>query len=186
MNTLYPLQNSLHGFVKISSLSMSLVTSVGRILHVMPDVFSMPPSGSSYELNGTPPLFRSIPPYLQIQVVRSGKSSFLCPFFNRLIPSSSPTDVRVPASFTFHLAEIYLEELEKAVCVSDFAHPRPHPRIIPPFIFLAAHTPTNTMYKPILKNWFVQAITRRIAATSSQTGTSLRPRVLLNACADIP
>lgn len=40
-------------------------------------VFSMPPSGSSYELNGTPQLFRNIPPYLQIQVVRSGKFSFL-------------------------------------------------------------------------------------------------------------
>ena len=152
------------------------------------DVFSMPPSGSSYELNGTPPLFRSILPYLHIQVARSGKSSFLCPLLDRLIPSSSPTDVRVPASLTFHLAEIYLEELEKAVSASDSPIPVPILALLSPFISLAVHTPTNTTYKHLEESLFrpLLAGLRSHPPKRARVSDLDYPALLSNACADLP
>ena len=142
----------------------------------------MPPSGSSYELNGTLPHFRSTLPYLLTRVVRSGKFSFLNHLCNRLIPYSSPADVRVPAGLTFHLAEIYLEELEKAVSASDSPVPVPILALLSPFISLAAHTPTNTTYKHLEESLF-----RPLLAGLRPRASGLEyPTILSNACADVP
>lgn len=53
-------------------------------------VFLMPRSGSSYEPSGTPPLFKSIILYFQIQVAHSGKSSFLAPLLILIVTPVPP------------------------------------------------------------------------------------------------
>ncbi|KAF8140566.1 nucleolar protein,Nop52-domain-containing protein [Boletus edulis] len=91
-----------------------------------------------------------------------------------------PTDIRVPTGLTFHLAEIYLEELEKAVSASDSPLPTPILGLLSPFISLAAHTPTNTTYKHLEESLF-----RPLLAGLRASGHEY-PTVLSNACADAP
>lgn len=66
----------------------------------------------------------------------------------------SPNDIRVPASLAFHLSEIYLEELEKALISSESPPPVPLSTLLLPFVGLAARTPTNTTYKHIQSSLF--------------------------------
>lgn len=149
----------------------------------------MPPSGSSYELNGTLPLSRSIPPYSRVQVAHFGKFSFLNTLLNRLISYSSPTDARVPAGLTFHLAEIYLEELEKAVSTSESPISVPILALLSPFITLAAHTPTNTTYKHLEESLFRPLLDGLRLWTSNlhKRAPDLEwPTILSNACVDVP
>jgi ribosomal RNA-processing protein 1 len=63
-------------------------------------------------------------------------------------PLFSPADIRVPAGLSYHLSDIYLEELNKA-SPSDGANPVPLSIILQPFITLAARTPTKTTYHRI-------------------------------------
>jgi ribosomal RNA-processing protein 1 len=91
----------------------------------------------------------------------------------------------VPASLTFHLAEIYLEELEKAVSASDSSVPVPILALLSPFIFLAAHTPTNTTYKHLEESLFRPLFAALRSHPKRVSGLEY-PAVLSNACADVP
>ncbi|KAH9947101.1 Nop52-domain-containing protein [Amylocystis lapponica] len=54
-----------------------------------------------------------------------------------------PEDIRVPASLSYHLADIYLEELDKALGNTPTRSlPAPLSTILTPFLTLAARTPT--------------------------------------------
>ncbi|KAF8560066.1 ribosomal RNA processing protein [Imleria badia] len=102
-----------------------------------------------------------------------------------------PTDVRVPAGLTFHLAEIYLEELENAVSTSDSPVPVPILALLSPFISLAAHTPTNTTYKHLEETLFRPLLTGLRSRTSNphkRTRVSgfEYPTIFSNACVDVP
>ena len=120
-----------------------------------------------------------------------GKFSFLDLLLDRLISYSSPTDVRVPAGLTFHLAEIYLEELEKAVSASEPPIPVPILALLSPFISLAAHTPTNTTYKHLEELLFrplLDELRPRASNLHKRTRASDLecPTILSNACAETP
>ncbi|KAG6380907.1 nucleolar protein,Nop52-domain-containing protein [Boletus reticuloceps] len=99
-----------------------------------------------------------------------------------------PTDIRVPAGLTFHLAEIYLEELEKAVSASDSPVLTPILGLLSPFISLAAHTPMNTTYKHLEESLFRPLLAGLRSRTSNPARASGHeyPIVLSNACADAP
>ncbi|KAI6153882.1 Nop52-domain-containing protein, partial [Pisolithus tinctorius] len=58
-----------------------------------------------------------------------------------------PNDIKVPSSLSYHLADIYLEELDKAIASFDSPLPAPLLALLYPFITLAAQTPTSTTYK---------------------------------------
>ncbi|KAI0828946.1 Nop52-domain-containing protein [Trametes gibbosa] len=62
-----------------------------------------------------------------------------------------PEDQRVPTSLAYHLADIYLEELDKASGNSPLPSPPPAPltTLLAPFFTLAARTPTNTTYQRV-------------------------------------
>ncbi|KAF8347092.1 nucleolar protein,Nop52-domain-containing protein [Amanita rubescens] len=60
-----------------------------------------------------------------------------------------PSDIRVPTSLIYHLADIYLEELEKALIGSPSAPPAPLLIVLKPFFSLAAKTQHKTMYQRI-------------------------------------
>lgn len=61
----------------------------------------------------------------------------------------SPSDIRVPASLAYHIADIYIEELEKALGTVTSPQPAPLATILQPFFYLAARTPRTTTYKRI-------------------------------------
>ncbi|PCH34048.1 hypothetical protein WOLCODRAFT_87225 [Wolfiporia cocos MD-104 SS10] len=62
-----------------------------------------------------------------------------------------PDDPRVPASLSYHLADIYLQELEKALGnpPQPLSLPAPLSTLLTPFITLAARTPSNITYQRI-------------------------------------
>jgi len=60
-----------------------------------------------------------------------------------------PSDIRIPTSLIYHLADIYLEELEKALIGSPSAPPAPLLIVLKPFFSLAAKTQHKTMYQRI-------------------------------------
>ncbi|CAL1694115.1 unnamed protein product [Somion occarium] len=60
-------------------------------------------------------------------------------------------DSRVPSSLAYHIADIYLEELNKAIARPPIPSPHPAPlcSILSPFFTLAACTPSNVTYRRI-------------------------------------
>ncbi|KIJ66253.1 hypothetical protein HYDPIDRAFT_86769 [Hydnomerulius pinastri MD-312] len=102
-----------------------------------------------------------------------------------------PADIRVPASLTFHLAEIYLEELDKALASSESSLPVPLLALLSPFITLAAHTPTNTTYKHLQDAMFEPLLTALRPRTSNlrkraRVSESPFENIMSNACTDTP
>ncbi|KAF8746815.1 Nucleolar protein,Nop52, partial [Rhizoctonia solani] len=57
-----------------------------------------------------------------------------------------PDDKKVPASLSYHLADIYLEELDKALDTNDEDHKLPLITLLRPFINLSACTPNKITY----------------------------------------
>ncbi|KAG9314086.1 Nop52-domain-containing protein [Chiua virens] len=102
-----------------------------------------------------------------------------------------PTDVRVPTGLVFHLAEIYLEELEKALSASDSPTPVPILPLLSPFINLAASTLTSTTYKHLEESLFrpllsdLQPRPSNPKKRSRVSGLEC-PTILSNACPDVP
>ncbi|KAG0707451.1 Nop52-domain-containing protein [Suillus ampliporus] len=96
--------------------------------------------------------------------ILSGPSGPLC-----------PNDIRVPASLAFHLSEIYLDELEKALASSESPPPAPLSTLLSPFIALAARTPTNTTlqtYPIVVVRTFARCPpSRKKARTPDNDGT---------------
>ncbi|KAK7686731.1 hypothetical protein QCA50_010331 [Cerrena zonata] len=60
-------------------------------------------------------------------------------------------DTRVPSSLTYHLADIYLEELNKALAnpPTPSSLPAPLSSLLSPYFNLAARTPSNVTYQRI-------------------------------------
>lgn len=61
----------------------------------------------------------------------------------------SSDDIRVPASLAYHISDIYVEELDKALGVGVMPPPAPLAILFEPFFALAARTPTAVTYKRI-------------------------------------
>ncbi|KAL4062983.1 nucleolar protein,Nop52-domain-containing protein [Scleroderma yunnanense] len=68
-------------------------------------------------------------------------------------------DLRVPSSLAYHLADIYLEELDKALAASESSTPMPLIALLSPFISLAAQTQTSAIYKRIQDALFQPLLT---------------------------
>lgn len=61
----------------------------------------------------------------------------------------SPSDVRVPAGLSYHLSDVYLEELNKAIQTGKPPHPAPLAPLLNPFFILAAQTPSTVTYQRV-------------------------------------
>ena len=57
----------------------------------------------------------------------------------------SPTDPKVPPSLAYHLADIYLDELNKALSAPS-SKPAPLTTLLAPFVELAARTPSRVVF----------------------------------------
>ncbi|KAF8216044.1 nucleolar protein,Nop52-domain-containing protein [Mycena galopus ATCC 62051] len=65
-----------------------------------------------------------------------------------------PTDIRVPTSLAYHLSDIYVEELDKALASAPEPTPAPLSTLLAPFFTLAARTPTSITYKRVQSEVF--------------------------------
>jgi len=104
-----------------------------------------------------------------------------------------PDDVRVPASLTFHLVDIYLEELNKSL-VGDDLLPVPLSLILSPFFTLASRTQASTTYKQIQLSVFEPLFSSLKAPTASEEARSRKkprldldyPNLVSNCCFQNP
>lgn len=106
----------------------------------------------------------------------------------------SPTSIRVPSGLSYHLADIYNEELDKALGSQSLAScPAPLGSIIAPFLALAAQTPTATVYKRIqsaLLEPLLSALSDPIPhydqLLNQEHRTNALPHIFANACFENP
>ncbi|KAJ7492456.1 nucleolar protein,Nop52-domain-containing protein [Mycena latifolia] len=113
------------------------------------------------------------------------------------------TDIRVPTSLAYHLSDIFLDELEKALAAaSEPIPPAPLSTLLTPFFALAARTPTNITYKCIQSELFTPLLSALSSPQSppdeDQPPASKRmrldpdaqqqkyPSLVSNACFDSP
>lgn len=62
--------------------------------------------------------------------------------------------MRVPTSLAYHLADIYIEELDKALATVESPAPAPVSTILEPFLILAAQTSSSTTCKRMQSSVF--------------------------------
>ena len=72
----------------------------------------------------------------------------------KLTKKHSPENPRVPVSLAYHLADIYIEELDKPLEASEDPLPAPLSTPLEPFLTLAAHALKKTTYERLLSALF--------------------------------
>ncbi|KAJ7706006.1 nucleolar protein,Nop52-domain-containing protein [Mycena rosella] len=113
-----------------------------------------------------------------------------------------PTDIRVPTSLAYHLSDIFVDELEKALATASDPPilPAPLSTLLTPFFVMAARTPTSVTYKRIqseLFNPLLSALSspQSIDADDQPPAKRMRldpgvqqqyPTLVSNACFDSP
>ncbi|KAH9937374.1 Nop52-domain-containing protein [Fomitopsis serialis] len=105
-------------------------------------------------------------------------------------------DIRVPTSLAYHLADIYLEELDRALGISPEPSPSPAPlsTLLNPFFILAARTPTKITYDRIQSVLFEPLFTALTPKPDDQPPSRKKPRLstptysnlIANACLSDP
>jgi ribosomal RNA-processing protein 1 len=100
-----------------------------------------------------------------------------------LTPTSSPDDNRVPLSLKYHLADIYLEELNKVLAWDSEAGdecppPAPLDTLIAPFLTLLARTPTNHAYDRVMSA-ILEPLIQSLTPPGSEEPPSKKRRRLL-------
>ncbi|CCO29824.1 Ribosomal RNA processing protein 1 homolog A AltName: Full=Novel nuclear protein 1 [Rhizoctonia solani AG-1 IB] len=90
----------------------------------------------------------------------------------------SPDDKKVPASLSYHLADIYLEELDKALDISNNDHNLPLITLLKPFINLSAYTPNKITYSRMQTALLTPLLDELIfrATSSNDETTEPQPR----------
>ena len=103
--------------------------------------------------------------------------------------------MRVPTGIPYHLADIYLEELEKALSCSPSALPAPLLVVLKPFFSLAADTQNKTMYQRIqsaLLDPLFSALSDQVhpdgepSSKRARLGVNDFPTLVSNACLEKP
>lgn len=102
-----------------------------------------------------------------------------------LTPTSSPDDNRVPLSLKYHLADIYLEELDKVLAWdSDAGDPCPPPApidtLISPFLTLLARTPSSHTFERVVSAVLEPLIQSLTPSGSDEPPSKKRRRLLGN------
>ena len=120
------------------------------------------------------------------KVVRFGNLSIHPSLFTLwldLTLTSSPDDNRVPSSLKYHLADIYLEELDKVLNWDTEAGGQCPPRapldtLIAPFLTLLARTPSNHTFERVMST-VIEPLIQSLAPPGSSEPPSKKRRRLL-------
>ncbi|TFY81997.1 hypothetical protein EWM64_g2019 [Hericium alpestre] len=89
----------------------------------------------------------------------------------------SPDDIRVPVSLAYHLADIYLEELDKAIGSQqdteneDENQPAPLGTLLDPFFALAARTQSKHTYER-LQSELLEPVVQSLAPSPARSAES--------------
>ncbi|KAF8527543.1 Nop52-domain-containing protein [Hysterangium stoloniferum] len=106
-------------------------------------------------------------------LIREQWASGVCTEYNDILRTVGgplcPEDNRVPNSLGYHLSDIYLEELNKAVKISSPCPPTPLCTMFAPFLALAARTPSNVTYKRLHTSLFEPLLSNLAIASESST-----------------
>ncbi|OCH96436.1 Nop52-domain-containing protein [Obba rivulosa] len=133
-------------------------------------------------------------------LIREEWTRATCDAYNSILTDKGgplcPEDTRVPTSLAYHLADIYLEELDKAFAKSPVDSPLPVPLAIlfAPFLTLAARTPVNTTYQRIQSALLVPIFDALAPEREDEEPARKRPRLsspeypnlISNTCAEDP
>ncbi|GJE87686.1 Nop52 domain-containing protein [Phanerochaete sordida] len=83
-------------------------------------------------------------------LIRDEWDASVCTEYNTILSDKGgplcPEDPRVPVGLAYHLADIYIEELDKALAAAEDPLPAPLGTLVAPFLALAARTPTKAAY----------------------------------------
>ncbi|KAF8167625.1 nucleolar protein,Nop52-domain-containing protein [Crassisporium funariophilum] len=86
-------------------------------------------------------------------LIRSKWEKEVCEEYNHILTREGgplcPSDIRVPTSLAYHIADIYIEELDKSLGTATSCLPAPLSTLLDPFFILAARTPLSVTYKRI-------------------------------------
>ncbi|RDX51869.1 Nop52-domain-containing protein [Lentinus brumalis] len=133
-------------------------------------------------------------------LIRSGWDAEACREYNSILTDRGgplcPDDLRVPTSLAYHLSDIYLEELDKALGSPPVESPLPAPlsTLLSPFFSLASRTPTTVTYQRIQSALFDPLLTAFAPRQDSDEPSRKRPRLssstfphlVSNACSSNP
>ncbi|KAJ7786494.1 nucleolar protein,Nop52-domain-containing protein [Mycena metata] len=112
-----------------------------------------------------------------------------CTTYNDILTSEGgplcPTDIRVPTSLAYHLSDIFIEELEKAMAAApEPMRPAPLSTLLTPFFTLAAQTPTSITYKRVQTEVFTPLFSALAPSRPPEEEQRPQKRVRLNADAE--
>jgi ribosomal RNA-processing protein 1 len=118
-------------------------------------------------------------------VVHFGKAIRRLLFSPHLTPTFSPDDNRVPLSLKYHLADIYLEELNKVLAWDSEAGDKcPPPALldvlVAPFLTLLARTPSNHTFERVMSAVLEPLIQSLMPPGSDEPPRQKRRRLLGN------
>ncbi|TFK36985.1 nucleolar protein,Nop52-domain-containing protein [Crucibulum laeve] len=138
-------------------------------------------------------------------LIREEWESSVCEEYNNILVTVGgplcPTDIRVPSGLAYHLADIYVEELDNALSESSTPDctllPAPLGTVLTPFLALAAQTTTNTTYKRIqsaLLDPLLTALSSTLRGGEEPSRKRMRfsddsspyPTLISNACLEDP
>lgn len=105
------------------------------------------------------------------------------PFLPNVENPSSPDDNRIPSSLKYHLADIYLEELDKVLAWDSEAGDERPPRapidtLIAPFLTLVARTTSNHTFDRVM-SVVLEPLVQSLAPAGSPEPPSKKKRRLL-------
>lgn len=98
----------------------------------------------------------------------------------------SPNDTRIPASLSYHIADIYPEELDKALGSTPSPPPAPLASLLDPFFSLAAQASTSVAYKRIQSALFDPVLNDLAPAGRSDDGEPKTKRIRLSTESSYP
>ncbi|KDR85462.1 hypothetical protein GALMADRAFT_234350 [Galerina marginata CBS 339.88] len=121
-------------------------------------------------------------------LIRAKWNKDTCLEYNQILTNEGgplcASDIRVPASLSYHIADIYIEELDKALGVTPSPPSAPLAILFEPFIVLAARTPTSVTYKRIQSALFEPLLGALSPESSGDDGPPKSKRIRLCADAD--
>jgi ribosomal RNA-processing protein 1 len=123
-------------------------------------------------------------------LLRSTWNKDTCQEYNQILTGEggplSSGDIRVPASLAYHIADVYIEELDKALGATSLPTPAPLATLLDPFFTLASRTPTAVTYKRIENALFEPLFTALVSESHPEDEPPKSKRIRLSAETSYP